>query len=151
MHALIDRLWPRLTAERLVRDLFASRERLAAATPGWADADRELLLRPPSSPWTPADVPLLEEADELLGVDDSAAAGRRPGGTSSAAGGDAQETLDLLHGSRSHGRRDRGGGRGAAAPSTCSTPRGWPSARRSATPGRRPSAPPPTAPGPTGT
>ena len=46
-------------------------------------------------------MPLLEEADELLGVDDSAAARRRPGATSSAAGGDAQETLDLLHGSRS--------------------------------------------------
>src|SRR3954469_10026983 len=79
VHALIDGLWPRLTAERLVADLFASRERLVEATPGWADADRDLLLRPGSAPWTPADVPLLEEADELLGVDDSAerAAARR--------------------------------------------------------------------------
>src|SRR3954467_9486231 len=42
---LIDRLWPRLTAERLVRELFASPEQLAAATRGWSDADRELLHR----------------------------------------------------------------------------------------------------------
>ncbi|HEV7186277.1 MAG TPA: helicase, partial [Blastococcus sp.] len=71
VHALIDRLWPRLTPERLLRDLFASRDRLVAATPGWDDADRDLLLRSPSAPWTPADVPLLDEADELLGVDES--------------------------------------------------------------------------------
>jgi DNA helicase IV len=100
VHALIDRLWPRLTAERLIRDLFASPERLAAATPGWNDADRDLLRRPPSSPWTPADVPLLEEADELLGVDDSAQrnAARRD---QQRRRRDAQATLDLLHGSRS--------------------------------------------------
>jgi DNA helicase IV len=100
VHALIDRLWPRLTPERLLRDLFASRDQLLAATPDWTDADRELLLRPPSSPWTPADVPLLEEADELLGVDDSAerSAARRE---EQRRRRDAQATLDLLHGSRS--------------------------------------------------
>ncbi|MGY2001643.1 HelD family protein [Blastococcus sp. SYSU DS1024] len=100
VHALVDRLWPRLTAERLLRDLFSSRRRLEAATRGWSDTDRELLLRPASAPWTPADVPLLEEADELLGVDDSAerAAARRERQRRLR---DAQETLDLLHGSRS--------------------------------------------------
>jgi DNA helicase IV len=100
VHRLVDRLWPRLTAERLLRELFASREQLAAATRGWSDADRELLHRPASSPWTPADVPLLEEADELLGVDDSAerAAARRERQQRRR---HAQETLDLLHGSRS--------------------------------------------------
>src|SRR5829696_175981 len=100
VHALVDRLWPRLTAERLVADLFSSPERLAAASPGWTDADRALLRRPASSPWTPADVPLLDEADELLGVDDSAqrAATRREEQRRLR---DAQETLDLLHGSRS--------------------------------------------------
>src|SRR5829696_3401055 len=67
VHRLIDRLWPRLTAERLIGDLFASPDRLAAASPGWTDADRALLRRPASSPWTPADVPLLDEADEMLG------------------------------------------------------------------------------------
>ena len=47
VHALIDELWPRLTAERLLRDLFASRDRLAAATPGWTDADRACCCGPP--------------------------------------------------------------------------------------------------------
>ncbi|MDK3258856.1 helicase [Blastococcus capsensis] len=100
LHALIDRLWPRLTAERLLRDLFSSPQRLTAATKGWTDADRALLARPPSAPWTPADVPLLEEADELLGVDDSAerTAARREKQRRLR---HAQETLDLLHGSRS--------------------------------------------------
>jgi DNA helicase IV len=100
VHALIDRLWPRLTPERLLRELFASPQRIAAATPGWSDADRALLSRPASSDWTPADVPLLEEADELLGVDDSAqrAAERRE---QARRRGDAQRVLDLLHGSRS--------------------------------------------------
>jgi DNA helicase IV len=100
VHALVDRLWPRLTPERLLRELFASPERIAAATPGWDDADRALLHRPTSSPWTPADVPLLEEADELLGVDDSAqqAAERRERARRRR---DAQQVLDLLHGSRS--------------------------------------------------
>ena len=100
VHALIDRLWPRLTAERLLRDLFSSPQRLAAATRGWTDADRALLSRPPSAPWSPADVPLLEEADELLGVDDSAerTAARREKQRRLRR---AQETLDLLHGSRS--------------------------------------------------
>jgi DNA helicase IV len=100
VHALIDRLWPRLTAERLIRELLGSRTRLTAATPGWSDVDRELLLRPPSAPWTAADVPLLEEADELLGVDDS---GRRAQARreEQRRRRHAQETLDLLHGSRS--------------------------------------------------
>jgi len=100
VHALIDRLWPRLTPERLLRDLFASPDRLMAATPGWADADRDLLLRTPSSPWTPADVPLLDEADELLGVDESAERNRARRDEERRRR-DAQATLDLLHGSRS--------------------------------------------------
>jgi DNA helicase IV len=100
VHRLIDRLWPRLTAEDLVRELFASADQLAAATPGWSQADRDLLLRPAPAPWTPADVPLLDEADELLGVDDSAerSAARRQ---QQQRRRHAQETLDLLHGSRS--------------------------------------------------
>jgi DNA helicase IV len=99
VRALIDRLWPRLTPERLLTELYASPARIAAATPGWSDDDRALLHRAPS-PWTPADVPLLEEADELLGTDDSAsrARARRKRSRDLAR---AQETLDLLHGSRS--------------------------------------------------
>ncbi|RZU32534.1 HelD family protein [Blastococcus saxobsidens] len=100
VHALADRLWPRLTAERLIGELFSSRRRLESATKGWSGTDRELLLRPASAPWTPADVPLLEEADELLGVDDSAERDRERRERQRRLR-HAQETLDLLHGSRS--------------------------------------------------
>jgi DNA helicase IV len=100
VRALIDRMWPRLTPERLLTELYASRQRIATATRGWSDADRTLLARPSSAAWTPADVPLLEEADELLGVDDSAAQARAERHRRRELAR-AQETLDLLHGSRS--------------------------------------------------
>lgn len=101
VHGLVDRLWPRLTAERVLRDLFASRSRLDAVATGLTEAERELLHRPPSAPWTPADVPLLEEVDELLGVDESAQR-RAEERDRQRRVRDAQETLDMLHGSRSH-------------------------------------------------
>jgi DNA helicase IV len=61
VRAAIDALWPVLTPHRLVAELFADRERLAAA--GLSEA----LLRPADAPWTVDDVPLLDEAAELLG------------------------------------------------------------------------------------
>ena len=105
VRSLLARLWPVLTPERLLTDLYADPARIAAATPGWSDADRALLHRPrPSSthpvPWTPADVPLLEEAEELLGFDDSAQRARADRDRQRALRR-AQETLDVLHGSRS--------------------------------------------------
>jgi DNA helicase IV len=78
--AAIGRLWPVLTPQQLIADLYASPRRLAAAAPSLSAADRQLLRRPAGSPWTPADVPLLDEAAELLGEDDreeKAAARRR--------------------------------------------------------------------------
>jgi DNA helicase IV len=96
---LIDRLWPRLTPERLLRDLYASPRRIRAATRGWSAGDRDRLHRPADAAWTPADVPLLEEADELLGADPTVrAAGDR---ARQRALRHAQETLDVLAGSRS--------------------------------------------------
>ncbi|MGY1813394.1 HelD family protein [Blastococcus sp. SYSU D00820] len=97
---LVQRLWPRLTPEQLLRDLYSSPERIAAATPGWTEAERALLRRPATAEWTPADVPLLEEADELLGTDDSAERGRAARSRRRRLA-EAQATLDLLHGSRS--------------------------------------------------
>ncbi|MGY1683491.1 HelD family protein [Geodermatophilus sp. SYSU D01176] len=102
---LIDDLWPVLTPERLLTDLFADPARLAAATPGWDDETRALLHRPRPTPthpaaWTPADVPLLEEAEELLGFDDSAQRARAERDRRRRLA-EAQETLDVLHGSRS--------------------------------------------------
>jgi len=73
VRALIERLWPILTPQRLLAELFSSADRLAAAAPRFSKADRAALLRDPGSDWTPADVPLLDEAAELLGEDDRAA------------------------------------------------------------------------------
>ncbi|MER5731552.1 ATP-binding domain-containing protein [Streptomyces sp. NPDC002138] len=67
VHAAIDTLWPALTPERLIADFLAEPTHLAPEDAalirrsGGADGD-----------WTPADVPLLDEAAELLGTDDSA-------------------------------------------------------------------------------
>src|SRR4051794_8474396 len=97
---LVEELWPVLTPEQLLRDLFADPARIRRATKGWDDADRALLERLPDAEWTPADVPLLEEADELLGYDDSAERAREARRLRRARE-EAQETLDLLHGSRS--------------------------------------------------
>src|SRR5699024_8766588 len=46
--------------------------RLAEAAPQLSDAQRAALAREPGSPWTVSDVPLLDEAAELLGEDDQA-------------------------------------------------------------------------------
>ena len=77
----IDRLWPALTPQRLLADLFGSPARLEVAAPELTGAERALLLRPApdggrghAAAWTPADVPLLDEAAELLGDDGAGAA-----------------------------------------------------------------------------
>ncbi|MGH3797111.1 MAG: HelD family protein [Pseudonocardiaceae bacterium] len=82
--AALNELWPTLSAEQLLIDLYGSPERLAAATQRVLRAEeRDLLARPAPGPddgpeqvWTPADVPLLDEAAELLGSDGSAEAAR---------------------------------------------------------------------------
>ncbi|MFR9803573.1 UvrD-helicase domain-containing protein [Pseudonocardia sp. RS010] len=61
-HAAVERLWPVLTPERCLADLYASPERLASAGEGL-----EGLHRPAGSAWTVADAPLLDELAELLG------------------------------------------------------------------------------------
>jgi DNA helicase IV len=87
VRATLDRLWPRLTPQDLLTELYASPSRLASAFssgfssgvlsgPGVHDAEWALLGRAPGMSWTPADVPLLDEAAELLGTDDAAAAAR---------------------------------------------------------------------------
>ena len=73
VRALIERLWPILTPQRLLVELFSSADRLAAAAPRFSKAERAALLQDTDSNWTPADVPLLDEAAELLGEDDRAA------------------------------------------------------------------------------
>ncbi|MPV36348.1 HelD family protein [Georgenia subflava] len=68
---VVEELWPLLAPEQLVEDLLTDPERLAAAAPGLADADRRSLLRERNAGWSSADVPLLDEAAELLGEDNT--------------------------------------------------------------------------------
>ncbi|MHC6593574.1 HelD family protein [Arthrobacter sp. C152] len=65
--------WMPMTPEKLISDLFSKPEVLEFCTPNLTPAERALLLRPADAPWTEADVPLLDEAAELLGELDPAA------------------------------------------------------------------------------
>lgn len=62
--AAIDQLWPLLTPQRLVADFLAAPEEFLSAE------DAVAVRRPVTRRWTVADVPLLDEAAELLGEDD---------------------------------------------------------------------------------
>lgn len=60
--------WMPLSPETLVRSLYSKPEYLRSATAGiLSEAEREALARPAGAPFTEADVPLLDEAAELLG------------------------------------------------------------------------------------
>jgi len=66
----LDALWPDLTPQRLVSELLSSPQTLEALCP--PGLDWRALVRPADAPFTVGDVPLLDEAAELLGEDDSA-------------------------------------------------------------------------------
>ena len=59
--------WMPLSPETLVRSLFSKQQYLESATQNFTEVERELLKRPADAPLTEADVPLLDEAAELLG------------------------------------------------------------------------------------
>jgi DNA helicase IV len=69
----LERMWPVLTADELLHDLFGSRPLIdLAASKHLAETERAALARPRQSHvrdvvWTHHDVPLLDEARELLG------------------------------------------------------------------------------------
>ena len=71
----INLSWMPLTPQRLLADLYADPARLAAAAPELSVDSRALLRRERGAAWTISDVPLLDEAAELLGEDNSAAVG----------------------------------------------------------------------------
>ncbi|MGW5331665.1 HelD family protein [Streptomyces bauhiniae] len=93
--AAIDQLWPRITPRRLVADFLA--EPGGHLSPEDADAVRRRVTRA----WTVADVPLLDEAAELLGEDDRLARARadRERETQIAY---AQGVLDVSYASRTY-------------------------------------------------
>ncbi|WAL63046.1 AAA family ATPase [Amycolatopsis cynarae] len=74
----LDSLWPKITPQRLLRELFSAPERLESAAGGLlAEEEWAHLVRPAAERWTSADVPLLDELAELLGEDDSDARAAR--------------------------------------------------------------------------
>lgn len=64
--------WMPLTPQGLIAGLLSKPARLEAAAPELSAHERAALLRPADASWTEADVPLLDEAAELLGEDDQA-------------------------------------------------------------------------------
>ncbi|TXG92510.1 helicase [Rhodococcus rhodnii] len=85
--AALDELWPLLTPQGVLAELYTSPERLRTA------GGEEALARTDGHAWTVSDVPLLDELTELLG---------ETGADSPAAGGDdaearyAEDVLDSL-------------------------------------------------------
>ncbi|MFF1574352.1 HelD family protein [Leifsonia sp. NPDC058292] len=67
VRVLLNTAWLPLTPEKLIQDLYARPSWLAELTPRWTDAQRAALRRDRSEPFTVGDVPLLDEAAELLG------------------------------------------------------------------------------------
>jgi DNA helicase IV len=67
----LNTAWLPLSPEKLITDLYARPQWLASLTPDWSPAKRALLARGRDAPFTVSDVPLLDEAAELLGVVDS--------------------------------------------------------------------------------
>jgi DNA helicase IV len=67
VRVLLNTAWLPLTPQKLIQDLFARPAWLAELTPRWAPQQRELLKRDRDAPFTISDVPLLDEAAELLG------------------------------------------------------------------------------------
>ncbi|RKW70868.1 HelD family protein [Galactobacter caseinivorans] len=59
--------WMPMTPQRLLEGIFSDERILQAVTKGWSEKDRAALRREPGHAWTESDVPLLDEAADLLG------------------------------------------------------------------------------------
>ena len=97
VRAVLDRLWPELTPQRLLADLFATRGLLRQCAPQLTRDERVALHCEPGRGWSVADVPLLDEAAELLGTVDTQAAAARLRRRQQVAY--AQGVLDIMTGS----------------------------------------------------
>ena len=64
---MLDRAWPAVTPEKLVRALFSTPAFLAEAADGILDADEQRRLRRRGAGWSDGDVALLDEAHALVG------------------------------------------------------------------------------------
>ncbi|SDT79173.1 DNA helicase IV [Actinoplanes derwentensis] len=93
--------WPVLTPRQVLRDLLSDADRLESA------GLPPTLLRDRSAGWAPADVPLLDELAELLGVDDTLKV-REQQRQREAAIEYAEGVLEIVDGSRSLDFEDEG-------------------------------------------
>ena len=102
----VNLCWMPLTPEQVVADLWADPRVLAAAGPRLSARERDLLARPAGAPWTVSDVPLLDEAAELLGEDDEPA--RRAAAVAASERAVEEEyargVLEMTGVARAHGR-----------------------------------------------
>lgn len=73
VRVLLNTAWLPLTPQKLLRDLYARPGWLASLTPDWSEEERALLARGRDEPFTVSDIPLLDEAAELLGEADPTA------------------------------------------------------------------------------
>ncbi|WP_083983449.1 HelD family protein [Actinomadura hibisca] len=73
VRAEIDALWPELTPQQLLAELFDDPDTLRRVGSLFTPEELGLLYRPAGSPWTVSDVPLLDEAAELLGAPENSA------------------------------------------------------------------------------
>ncbi|UXY33408.1 AAA family ATPase [Streptomyces albidocamelliae] len=62
----VEVLWPRLMPDEVVRDLLTDARTMTTHLPSLTDDERSRLLRSPDSPWTDADIPLLDEVANLV-------------------------------------------------------------------------------------
>ncbi len=69
----VNLCWMPLSPEKVISDLWADPGVLADAGPRLSARERAALARPPGQAWSVSDVPLLDEAAELLGEDDEPA------------------------------------------------------------------------------
>ncbi len=70
----LNKAWLPMTGEWLIDQMFAKPHQLRAYAPWLTDNDIRILTRPKGSPLTRSDIPLLDEALELLGPDPRQAA-----------------------------------------------------------------------------
>ena len=101
---LLERLWPMLSGQELVHDLFSFRGLIRSAADGLIPRDQQLLLERGRSPsvrevaWSDADAALVDEADALCGPVEAARPrrARRRSETDRAVADVADRTVDDL-------------------------------------------------------
>lgn len=102
---LVEAWWPVLTPERVLAELLSDRERITAAAGEYVEEDQEALLRADGEDFSPADVPLLDELAEILGVDPEADRAEEERAWAEQLR-QAEEALEILQGSASQDIED---------------------------------------------